>query len=543
MKRIILYLTTAAMVVGGMSVASCSDPFDPSYLEQQIKDLQSRVQTLENSLKDVNTSISSLQTIVNAINGKAFVVSIDQTENGFTVTFSDGKTTTIKTGSSSSDIPQIGVKEADGILYWTVNGDFLLGPDGNKVPATGKDGEDGQDAVAPVIGVKEIGGTLYWTVNGDFLLDADGNKVAASYPEPQNPGSGDSVFKSVKVEDGVVTIELQDGTSFVIPMRLAADLRIEANKLHFELAESKAIHIALTNIIGVTVTEKPDGWKASVDGCTVNVTAPSSYSQDSEGKVVLLATSGDQTFIGKIQVTLEAPLFDMVLAPTGKMTLVQLDTDFNSPGFLAGFVKADEFDPAKIIEPAKDYAPGNEDIYRSWNPVTEGNAYEMDIKSVLNPVVGERYAAYCYPGAYSKWIGTNPDPSDVYVQYFTYIEEDFSLTNVGVDKATVKASFRGAGSFYGGIMRYYDDSELMDLRREFLIDASAPLNGVGDGMYGVLMTSYSGALNMFAAMDDGEGKKNARSIVPGAKYALAFIPTDEERVYGEYTVNDVIIKP
>lgn len=538
----------ALAVVAGLLNTSCTQEFDPSYLEQQIKDLDNRLTQLETTVKGMNSQIADLQTIVRSLESNSHILSIDQKSDETVITFSNGKTVVIRT-SAAPQAPVIGVKAVDGVYYWTLDGEFLLGSDGNKLPVSGKDGVNGTDGTngtdghTPVIGVKQSGDDLYWTVDGEFLLDSAGNKVIASY---KNGGSaaGDSIFKSVKVENGVVTITLNDGNSFVIPMKAAASLRIEANKLHFSAGEAKEIHLDLTNIAGVTVTDRPDGWRTSISGNTLKVQAPTAETAEEEGFITLLATSGDQTFIGKVKVTMEAPLFTMQVNPDGTMVLTELDTDFNAPGFWAGFVKADEFDAAAIVAPAKDYSPSKEDFYTSWSSAVTGKkSFEVKIsQSIPAPKAGERYAAYCFPGAYSKWIGVEPDPYDVEVVYFTYVDGSFSVSAVTCDKATIKVSMSGTAAFYGGIKRYFDESELAGLAQTFLDDAYAPLSGYGDGMLGVLMSSYNGPLNMFAALDDGDGGKNAKSIVPGGKYAIALIPKDDEKTYSEYSVSDVIIK-
>ena len=52
----------------------------------------------------------------------------------------------------------------------------------------GKDGTDGQDGTAPVIGVKpDTDGVYYWTLNGDWLRDSDGNKIPTTGKDGEDP--------------------------------------------------------------------------------------------------------------------------------------------------------------------------------------------------------------------------------------------------------------------------------------------------------------------------------------------------------------------
>ena len=79
---------------------------------------------------------------------------------------------------------------SDGTVSSISNG--LNGKDGNN----GKDGVDGKDAVAPVVGVKEDGGVLYWTIDGEFLLNA-GNKVPVTGKD-----GVDGKTPKFKIQDG-----------------------------------------------------------------------------------------------------------------------------------------------------------------------------------------------------------------------------------------------------------------------------------------------------------------------------------------------------
>ncbi|MCQ2141340.1 MAG: PL29 family lyase N-terminal domain-containing protein [Bacteroidales bacterium] len=436
-----------------------------------------------------------------------------------------------------------GVDGKDGIngIDGTNGRDGVDGKDGEN-GRDGVDGTNGKDGSTPRIGVKQENGVYYWTVNGSFLLDEYGQKIPAS--GSSNQGSGESIFAGVKVENGVVTITLKDGTSFIIPMKPAAGLRIEAIKMHFTASEKKTIHLELNNIVNLTVTEKPEGWRAKINGCGIDIQAPSSADADRDGFVAVLATSGDQTFIGKIWVTLDRPLFDMVVTPNGVMTLTELDYDFNNPGFLAGFMKAEAFDPVALCEVAKQYVPGEEGVYTSWSSISTGTKdYVMNIADAsFEPVPGERYVAYCLPGAYSRAIGSTPNPYDIEVRYFTYVKDTFVLDGVTSDKAVVSISMTGTDSFYGGLIRIKDSADKKKIASMFLDDALVPIRGVGDGMYGYMMDSYEGNLNNFAALDDGDGGRNTHTIVPGGRYVIGLVPKDAHKAASEYTLSDVILK-
>jgi hypothetical protein len=67
----------------------------------------------------------------------------------------------------------IGVKkDADGIYYWTLDGEWITDSEGNKIPTTGKDGTDGEDGSAARWFTGEGAPTIVsGSNNGDMYLD------------------------------------------------------------------------------------------------------------------------------------------------------------------------------------------------------------------------------------------------------------------------------------------------------------------------------------------------------------------------------------
>lgn len=175
----------------------------------------------------MNTDITSMGTIVNALEGNIYITKVTETENGYTIQFSDGKTASITNGTAGKDAPVIGFdKDTDGQYYWTQTIDgkqnWLTDKDGNKVPVTGS------DAVIPQFKVNTGG---YWMISYDKgltfteVLDDNGNPVKAvgedgSDGSDGQPGQkGDSWFKNVSVEDNEVIFVLLDDTEIRIPFK------------------------------------------------------------------------------------------------------------------------------------------------------------------------------------------------------------------------------------------------------------------------------------------------------------------------------------
>lgn len=142
------------------------------------KDLENRVDSLEKRVADleakVNENAEGISKLAEAAAKAVTITSVETLSDGYIVHFSDGTDATIKNGINGTD-----------------------GKDG-------KDGVDGKDGHSPVVGVKEDGGVLYWTVDGEFLLSG-GEKVPVTGEDGKTP--------QFKIEDGAWKVSF-DGTTW-----------------------------------------------------------------------------------------------------------------------------------------------------------------------------------------------------------------------------------------------------------------------------------------------------------------------------------------
>ena len=163
MRKLLTMLACAA------AVAACE--YDDSDLRQRVEDLAERVAKIEASVKTVNSQIESIGQCVDALCQGKVVMNVEQTAEGYELTMSDGSVITLTNGrdgdkgepGEAGRTPVVGVRQdADGVYYWTVDGEWLTGADGEKVAAQGDKGAAGH---TPVIGAaKDDDGKYYWTV-------------------------------------------------------------------------------------------------------------------------------------------------------------------------------------------------------------------------------------------------------------------------------------------------------------------------------------------------------------------------------------------
>ncbi|MDY4917852.1 MAG: PL29 family lyase N-terminal domain-containing protein, partial [Candidatus Cryptobacteroides sp.] len=202
------------LLCAGLAMTGC---YDDSFLQQQLKDHESRLKELERLTAQQNTNISSLQTIVTALQDKDYVTSVAPINEGdevvgYTITFSKSDAVTIYNGKDGN-VPVIGVKQdkSDGQWYWTVDGEWLRDSDGDKVRASAEDGEDGapgQSGVTPTLKI----------VDGYWYVSYDGGKTWEEETLGRATGDkGYTMFAEVTYDDEYLYITMADGEKLVLP--------------------------------------------------------------------------------------------------------------------------------------------------------------------------------------------------------------------------------------------------------------------------------------------------------------------------------------
>ena len=265
-------LLTFAALLAVVALTSCK--YDDDDIWNSVHGLENRVAKLEELCKQMNTNISSLQTIVTALQNNDYVTGTtplmkDGKEIGYTITFSKGNPITIYHGKDGQDgedgtngkdgtTPAIGVKQdADGVYYWTLNGDWLTDENGDKIKAEGtdgkdgadgSDGEDGTDGVTPKLEIRED----YWWISYDNGTNWTqlGKATGEDGKDGEDGIGGDSMFTKVdyKTSTDYVIFTLADGTQIKLPTWSAFEaLQRLCNETNTNLSALQTIVTALQN--------------------------------------------------------------------------------------------------------------------------------------------------------------------------------------------------------------------------------------------------------------------------------------------------------
>ena len=271
-------LLTFAALLAVVALTSCK--YDDDDIWNSVHGLENRVTKLEELCKQMNTNISSLQTIVTALQNNDYVTGTtplmkDGKEIGYTITFSKGNPITIYHGKDGQDgedgtngkdgtTPAIGVKQdADGVYYWTLNGDWLTDENGDKIKAEGTDGKDGADGEDGADGSNGTNGTDgvtpkleiredYWWISYDNGTNWTqlGKATGEDGKDGEDGIGGDSMFTKVdyKTSTDYVIFTLADGTQIKLPTWSAFEaLQRLCNETNTNLSALQTIVTALQN--------------------------------------------------------------------------------------------------------------------------------------------------------------------------------------------------------------------------------------------------------------------------------------------------------
>ncbi len=459
MKKVLLSLAVAAMMI------SCS--YDDSEIWDKVNDLNDRVETLEDAVDGMNADIADIEVIIEALQNGKTIKSIDQTENGYTITFSDDSTIEIvngKDGENGDDAPVIGIFQGeDGLYYWGVSSEGetspLLDSDGNMIPVSGEDG------TTPIMGVDANG---YWTVdtgNGATqILDSEGNPIKAA---------GDSIFSSIEESDSCYVITLSNGETITIPKYSSFSLTIDSEaSLKVVYSQTSEVAFTTVGVEGVEILSSNEEWNTEIAGDKIVVTAPA---VDSENNVRIL--------IYNAQGDCRVVMVDFTSWCGYELrTLTFEDADYVDPSinYWTSLVDTEQYNGSLLY--------GNEDGYFWYddaNTGLQGGMVDMDLWSggdVISNYAVEDYAGVDYSrqlevpfvvngnggnngsanfGIHNLMSGYAPDEWNEYVPIICFADGEartFESVYVAPNSYLLNSVLNGDGEY--GMCGAYDSDDL-----------------------------------------------------------------------------------
>lgn len=239
-----------------VSVLAGCQKYDDSEISGRVDDLENRVTELEKLVNEITSNLGSLVTAIDALENQDRIVAVNKLpgDQGWEIVFANSGTVTIYNGANGKDgdSPVIGVeKDTDGNYYWTLDGEFLLDDNGQKIPATAQYG-------VPQIKIED--GKFWFSVDGEKWTEC--GDVASE---------GIGTIKGVEDKGDSVVFTLYDDSTITIPKVQSFALNIENTEVGIAPGE--------TAMIPYTITAADDATKVTaipVNGYTVSITKTSS---------------------------------------------------------------------------------------------------------------------------------------------------------------------------------------------------------------------------------------------------------------------------
>ena len=290
---------------------------------------------LKKQCEEMNQNITAMQQILEALQNNDYVTSVQQIVEdgkaiGYTIYFSKSGAVTIYHGEDGKDgadgtdgvngadgkdghSPIVGVRQdSDGIYYWTLDGEWLLDDDGNKIKAVGIDGANGSngtngvDGITPQLKIENE----YWYISYDngTTWTQLGKATGEDGKDGADGNDGDSFFQSVTQDEQYVYFTLADGTQITLPKGAMLSISFDASDL-VVMAPNSTREIgysvqSVTESVTVEVTSSSDlrakVVPASTDGKNGKIEIKSSSIVDEYSKVIVFVSNGEKVIMKSI---------------------------------------------------------------------------------------------------------------------------------------------------------------------------------------------------------------------------------------------------
>lgn len=455
-----------------LSTVSCTKEIeaDIANLKEQVADLAKKLADLEARL---TSEVNAINTAVAAVEAKVAVVNVESKDGNVTLTLANGdKVTVAVPDANANNTGLITTVTENGKNYWAV-----VGADGK----------------AQSLGI-EVG---HLAVKLSFKVDPETKELLVSYDGKEYEGTGvlvkdpdeyDHIISAFEEGEDYVTFTIGEAT-YTLPKYVEDNASLVIGRTDFFLRYEgvKEVELTVEGIADYYVMNEPDGWKATIEGNILTVTAPTKKAieigaAEKEGLVLVHATTDQgKCKVAKVEVK-AGPGLTLAVDYKGNVTLensfygastTHLDEEvFGFSEVIFGLATPEIFnaDPAAYVQVYNDtwYAP-NEDIcfpdiynFADMGMYVEGE-YETDI---VKTTVNDAYSQFMYEDVpvgthLVVWAAPADDKgkaiiSDmVYVDYVA-IEHEVEVTSVSHNDVTISATVAGAESY---IIGYVNESD------------------------------------------------------------------------------------
>lgn len=461
-----------AFCVGVMSLSTVSCTKE---IEQDIADLKGQVAELAQKIADLEARLTSevntLNTAIANLDKKIAVVGVENKDGNVVLTLSNGdKVTVAAPDANANNTNLVTTVTENGKTYWAV-----VGADGK----------------AKSLGV-EVG---HPDVKLSFKVNPETKELLISYDGKEYEGTGvlvknpdDYAHVVTAFEEGEDYVKLTIGEAvYTLPKYVEDNASLVLGRADFFLMYGATKEVSLTaeGIEEYYVMSKPDGWKASIDGTTLYVTAPDIKATEvgaaeAEGLVLVHATTvTGKCKVAKVEVRTGVGL-DLAVDREGNITITNAYTSTETDemgvpttvftNMYMGFATPDAFlsDPKAFVQNIRDtYDTPDWSPYFYFYNLNDYYQYQYSYVEVENEVsvatvpVNDVYKAIMYddmPYGSDVVIWVAPwdekgQPIAEAVKYvkYSHLRHEVEVTSVAHNDATVELNIQGATKYYVGM--------------------------------------------------------------------------------------------
>lgn len=516
----------STLVVASMLFVSCHEPYDDTAIRQEIADLYNKVNALESKLDNEVTALKAL------IDSKTVVASATKSNDGsWEILLTSGEKITVypeyqPTAEVNNGCITV-VKEGDA-YYWAqiVDGAAVAITDaaGNKIAVA-------HNAV-PEVRVNPTTNDVEVSVDG-------GNTWIVIEKGQQESGC---IF--IGVEDGATSIDfyLASGEIISVPKAETIDFGVQAGKTYVAPGESAEVKLTANGIEDLTIIAKPEGWKATINGKTLTVTAPSQEKieageAEQSGTIKIHASADGKCVVGKLPVS--ASNQKVVLEIEGdnlKITNNVIDQWGEANALFYGILPQSEFNAAAIAQGMNDYSTEYDYTYDSEAVVSLKELYNYLVLGAGDPSTyedipaGQSYVVWAIsqgPGSYmNPYVYTE---ADVMFTIFTPSFLSVEATKVAFNDVVITAQGGGHAGYVAGVIGGGSEAEALAQ-----LENSFGYWQMGWGAFGEEMDTlnFSGSIPTFPGA-------YFEVVYPNTTYLFYVLPLVEGQAEGDYQFSDI----
>ena len=519
----------AVLVASSMLFVSCVDKYDDTALRQEIADLYEKLAKLEQKL---DNEVAALKTLIDS---KTVVASATKNNDGsWEILLTSGEKITVypeyKPAAEVNNGCITVVKEGD-VYYWAqiVDGTAvaLVDAAGNKIPVNHN--------ATPELRVNPT--------TGDVEISVDGGKtwIVVEAAEEETEEST-CIFIGVDDTETSVDFYLATGEVISVPKAATIDFGIQSGKTYVAPGETVDVALKASNIEDLTVIAKPEGWKASIKGKTLTVTAPAQEKIDAgeaeaAGTIKIHASADGKCVVGKLPVV--ASNEKVVLEVNGDTLTIYNSVlsqygDVNTVYY--GLLPQSDFDAAAIASGMNDYSVMCMYSYDTMATVSLKEMYNQMYANIYDPSAyidiptGESYVVWAISEGPGTWM--NPyvyTSEDVIFTVFTPSFLSVEATEVSFNDVVITANGGGHAGYVVGIIGGNSaDEALMQLENSF------GYWQMGWGSFGEELAelNFSGSISTFPGA-------YFEAVYPNTTYLVYILPLVEGKAEGDYQFSDI----